>query len=402
MNPEPQSLEQRLAMLEQEAQRQREEDEQRHRETRTMLDRVLAFLGDAPNPQPNPQEVPNPGAPPEPREETHTSQSAEPHSRIKAALPADFDGQRKGGQAFLNSCELYLQLAGTRFANDQQRIHWVLTFCKSGRAAHFADRTLRSERTSGVPKFADWAAFVADFKVRFCESNEQVRALNQLEGDSWYQRASSIDDYIDKFEELVDLAGLVPDAGLVMKFRRGLNKDLQDKVAEMESPPNLTDLATWKQTARRIYENVEANRAFTRQARTAPTSTATRGMLPVRPNPFVRPLPNPATFFPRQGVHSEPLKPKTDGSVPMEVDSSRLPKSVPSNCHRCHQPGHWARDCPLRFDVRSMTIEERKDWLDLLLAEADMAHIGATEVRGDSNPDGTAEPVEADFPNSSE
>ena len=347
MDPDPITLDQRLERLEQDTRRRRDEEDQRYYETRTALEQVVAMLrspeprGGSPNPHPEPQgPPPNPGAQPEPRTQVPASPRDEPRSGIKAALPADYDGQRKTGQAFLNSCELYLQLAGHRFTDDQQRIHWALTFFKSGRAATFAHRTLQYERTHNAPKFGDWTTFVADFKVRFCESNEQVRALNALEGDAWYQRTGSIDDYIDKFEELVDYAGLTTDAGLVMKFRRGLNKDIQDKVAEMETPPDLSDLNSWKQAARRIYENVEANRAFTRQARSATASVPNRGVLPVRTNPIPRTLPNPQAFFPRAGVRTEPPKPKTDGPVPMEVDASRQSKVAPDTCYRCHQPGH--------------------------------------------------------------
>ena len=39
-----------------------------------------------------------------------------------------------------------------------------------------------------------------------------------------------------------------------------------------------------------------------------------------------------------------------------------LPKqrtAVPTDaCHRCKATGHWARDCPHRFDVRFMSFEE--------------------------------------------
>jgi len=381
-------LEQRLAMLEENAQRQREIDERRHEEMRTAFQQLLQHAQgpDLRSPEPPVTQTPDSGDRSDPLPHPNLSPSEQGSGRVKAALPADYDGQRKGGQTFLNSCQLYIQLVGARFADDQQKIHWALTFCKSGRAANFADRVLKSERSSGVPRFANWAAFVSDFQVRFCESNEQVRALTKLEGDSWYQRTSAVDDYIDSFEELVDLAGLTPDAGLVMKFRRGLNKELQDRVAEMENPPGLSDLEAWKRAARRFYENVEANRAFTRQARPT-TSLPHKGVLPVRSLPFQRPLPNPLpppitpNFFPRSDLRPPGLfKPKSDGTVPMEVDSSKQRQALPGNCFRCHQPGHIARDCPLRFDIRAMTQDERKDWLEQMLAEADTAHIGAAEV----------------------
>jgi hypothetical protein len=394
---EHQEMQQRMLMMEQELQRRKEEADQRHEELQNMLRDIMQTVAGPRVPPPNPE---NPGVmqdvmPGPYPEESQLTPNNERRSKIRAALPADYDGQRKGGQAFLNSCELYLQLVGTTFTDDQQKIHWVLTFCKSGRAATFADQVLRSERTRGTPKFENWAAFVADFKTRFCESNEQVRALTKLEGDSWYQRTSAVDDYIDNFETLVELAELTTDAGLVMKFRRGLNKDIQDRVAEMQNPPGLTDLEGWKQAARQFHENLEANRAFTRQARTTPNVVPNKGTVFPRPNLFQRPLPSPPmpvnprpSPFPNFGPKPEvSLKARSEDPVPMDVDSSKQQKAVPQVCYRCQKPGHMAKDCPLRFDVRSMTSDERRDLLDQLLAEADLAQIGSAEIEPEETSD---------------
>jgi retrotransposon gag protein len=248
MDAEPPDAMQRLATLENDFRRQQEEADRHHEELRTLL---LALQA-TPNPLP---------VTPNLEKEVERPQvvaTSEANKRVKAALPSDYDGNRKNGQTFLNSCQLYIELSGQVFTSDQQKIHWALTFCKTGRAAKFADRILRSER-GGIPKFQTWKDFVKDFTERFCESNEQVRALTRLEGDSWHQRTTTVDDYIDTFEDLVEIAGLTTDAGLVMKFRRGLGKDIQDKVAEMESPPDLDDLDGWKNAARRFYQNIEAN-----------------------------------------------------------------------------------------------------------------------------------------------
>ena len=168
----------------------------------------------------------------------------------------------------------------------------------------------------------------------------------------------------------------------------------------MESPPDLTDLEEWKRAARHFYKNVEANRAFVRQARSLPNSTPSRGTLPVCPNFTSRPLPvppprpNPFVSF---GTKTEPPKPKQDSPVPMEVDSSRQPKALPRGCFRCNDPSHIARDCPLRFDIRAMTAEERRDLLDQLLAEADLSQISTAEVGPEAASEVGSEPREQDF-----
>ena len=42
----------------------------------------------------------------------------------------------------------------------------------------------------------------------------------------------------------------------------------------------------------------------------------------------------------------------------MEVDMFRRKNPVPITCYQCGKPGHKAPDCPLRFDIRNLTIEE--------------------------------------------
>ena len=66
-------------------------------------------------------------------------------AKVKPAMPADFDGDQEKGRAFFNTCCIYFTVIGDLFPSDQSRIHWVLSFFKSDRAAHFANKILWSE-----------------------------------------------------------------------------------------------------------------------------------------------------------------------------------------------------------------------------------------------------------------
>ena len=59
-----------------------------------------------------------------------------PH--IKPAPPADFDGDRSKGKAFLTSCRTYIRLAPDMFDSDAQKVIWAMSYMKSGRAGHWA------------------------------------------------------------------------------------------------------------------------------------------------------------------------------------------------------------------------------------------------------------------------
>jgi hypothetical protein len=58
---------------------------------------------------------------------------------IKPVSLDNFDGDRSKGHAFFTSCELYLSLTGSDYPDKQSRIHWALSFFKSGHAATFAE-----------------------------------------------------------------------------------------------------------------------------------------------------------------------------------------------------------------------------------------------------------------------
>ena len=68
------------------------------------------------------------------------------------------------------------------------------------------------------------------------------------------------------------------------------------------------------------------------------------------------------------------IQPTPGNPVPMDLDngaSRRL--TTPLLCYRCKQTGNFGKDCPTRFDVWEMTIDELQESLKLRLAELDTA-----------------------------
>ena len=160
---------------------------------------------------------------------TTTSRRAPP-----PALPNEFDGDCSKGQAFLRSCQTYVLLCPESFSDDHTKIIWALSYMKSGRAAKWAARVFKwEEDNAGVHKFLDWDDFKLEFRKEFCPANSDAAAINKLESTAYYQKARSVDDYLDEFLDLIAESGYEDPRTLVVKFRRGLDPQIQNVVATM-------------------------------------------------------------------------------------------------------------------------------------------------------------------------
>jgi hypothetical protein len=249
---------------------------------------------------------------------------------------------------------------------------------KSGRAALFVDRMMCFEARIGSPKFADWSEFCKNFMVEFCLKNETQLALAKLETLGFYQGRRTVDEYVDEFRDLIDMAGYKEGLAIVIKFQRGLQHDIQDQIAQLPfGRPLDDDLEAWYQAALQSAANREANTAFHRLARTIPT----RAFAPTRPS-----APLPAAL--RQFSFNPPFTPSPPrnetGLVPMDIDAACKKAVTPFTCHQCGGPGHMAKDCPRRYDIRYLSLEEHEEWMQeqALQQDVEEARKRAEEVEG--------------------
>lgn len=235
---------------------------------------------------------------------------------------------------------------------------------KSGRAAKWADSVFRwEEQHPGDSKFLDWSDFVDTFKTHFFPVDSEASAVNVLESTNYYQHARTVDDYLDEFQTLIMDSGYTDAKVIVVKFRRGLLPSIQTAIATMVSGrPKDTDYEGWYQAAHRIDQAKVANEAFQSSARSEPppkpkpTFTSAPRPLPTIPSP-VPPAPKPSSYLP----------------TPMDIDLSRKMTPLPPTCYRCNKPSYVKADCPRRFDIQHMTLEEKEVLIQSLLAEKDVS-----------------------------
>jgi len=57
----------------------------------------------------------------------------------------------------------------------------------------------------------------------------------------------------------------------------------------------------------------------------------------------------------------------------MDIDASRKASTLSPVCFRCKEPGHIKSECPKRFDVRLMDLDEKEELIQRFLAEKDAA-----------------------------
>jgi hypothetical protein len=103
---------------------------------------------------------------------------------------------------------------------------------KSGRASDFASDLVEYAETNGCDYYADWPAFRIAFIENFLPTNKSTAAILRLESDRFYQGKCTVDEYLDELKALVRCSGYKEKLRIIIKFRRGLNRKIHDKIAE--------------------------------------------------------------------------------------------------------------------------------------------------------------------------
>ena len=116
--------------------------------------------------------------------------------------------------------------------------------------------------------YSDQDDFAEEFSKHFCPRDEQLSAITKLEGTSWYQGKGLVKDYIDQFQELIEVSEYSDAKTIVVKFRKGLNPSIQNRVALLSDlTPDFDDPKGWYRASRKVAQNKEANEAFLEASR---------------------------------------------------------------------------------------------------------------------------------------
>jgi hypothetical protein len=152
---------------------------------------------------------------------------------MEPSPPTKFDRDHTKGCAFMNSCHLYIRLCPDEFLDDEEKIFWVLSFFKKDHAATWVDHTLRWAEHHGCQCHAMWDTFIKDYISHFCPLNKRMTALMKLKTRQYYHNKHDVEEYINEFEELVNMSQYKDNLAIVLKFHHGLNATIQDKITQL-------------------------------------------------------------------------------------------------------------------------------------------------------------------------
>lgn len=294
-------------------------------------------------------------------------------AKPKMATPPDFDGTKSEYETFIRGVLTVINTDARNYPTHQNKIIYLLSFCKSGEAGLFANECWRLIMTPDItiPAYlSTWELFQAEFKTRFDDPNPQASAQARLQ--TLLMGSMSAETFISTWNPLAARSGF-DDTFLLVQYKRALPDWIREKIRDKEIPAvTLDDWKKWTKTYYRNYVEDLAQQASFRaviaqnvqRVRTQAPPPAPRLPVPAQrvPAPAPRaPAPAPRPFQGGQGQRYAPPPgppPRAHGAlpaaapatgtftgagVPMDIDGTRARN--PPVCYNCGQTGHIARNC---------------------------------------------------------
>jgi hypothetical protein len=172
--------------------------------------------------------------------------SANPN--LNVALPERYNGSIGRCRDFLLSVENLFALQPGKYFNDEIKTRFIGTLLSHEALAWFRDIV---ERRSGLLR--NYSSFILEFKAFFEDPNTQRHAADAL--GRLKQGKGSCLSYATKFRRIANDTGFNKDA-LINFFRKGLNEDIKDRLANtLDEPNDLEDyIALCVKIDQRLYD----------------------------------------------------------------------------------------------------------------------------------------------------
>ena len=255
-----------------------------------------------------------------------TSQAAKmtDTKELRIAIPQPYKGERTKLNAFKRAVELYLEINKAVYAQDPQKIGFLLSLLQEGDVANWKEQWLDANLAN--LSTIKWSDFLTDFTNAFKETDSAGNALWRIKHLKQGNRTA--EDHVNEFKILVSAAGLDTtqnkDIAVRDYFADTLNRPLLKRI--LEDPKTPTDIAGWYEMAIKYDNQYRRNRDI-----------FGRDTARVRNKPAPRRTWNWNTSSAR-----DPNAMDID-ALTIEEREDLLRKGA---CFFCRTPGHIANHCP--------------------------------------------------------
>jgi hypothetical protein len=308
--------------------------------------------------------------------------------KIKATPPDIFDGTTAKLRDFIRQMETYFFLQSANFTTESSKILTLFQFCRGGSAGEWARHhteqyiaALQGENFISSDVVFTWEELKEKMKYRFGDQYERETAVAKIKRA--FQGSKKVKQYIEEFVQLIPQADL-PEDQLCEYLVGGVNNELWDIIKNEYLPRsdfNKLCLVLEKAEKNYVRREITADNRRRQQAairnkfpeqqkgtyfqhtRQEVTRTPQQSSQPSRPQNTQSRPPQP----PRE----KPLPP----GEPMDID--RIRRNQERRCFKCRQPGHFARDCPVK-DIRELREEQ--------IYEIAAAHLSGSPEEEENTP----------------
>jgi len=277
-------------------------------------------------------------------------------SEPKISQPQYFNGDRKNINEFLTQLKMVFSLQASRFPTEKSKVIYACSYLRNS-AFTWAQPMLETLNSpmeeSHLNSFQEFSE-----KLRSAFGDPDPIATAQRELYKLKQGSQSASEYAASFQRFSSRTKWNDDA-LKYHFTHGLNEDLQDELVTRDLPLDFLGyvakvIALDNQIRERRFVRQEHKKNFFPHRDHRQSNSQNKV-----PN-----YPQPRYFNSSNSNYPQSFPPKKSSEnpspVPMEIGASRTQFSPLSTdekkrrveqklCLYCGQPGHVAKDCPVKF-----------------------------------------------------